>query len=322
MGEHIMHTKKANTFIPMMTERSIVSVRRFLGQMCREVRIQKASPPLIIFAIDLQHNMFVRSFDNRLALAPPNDPGAKVGRVLDCGTGSGIWAIEFAEDHPESEVAHNLLQVIGVDLSATVPAFTPPNVKFEVDDVEEPWIYSQKFDYIHSRMMTSSIGDWRTYLQRCYDNLNPGGYLELIEVDGTGYSTNDSLNKESATERCLDLWRQAAEILGHPFQDIRLFKDIMLEIGFEDIHVREEKWPSNPWPKDPKYKELGAWNFENFSANIEGFIMAPLTRALNWTKEECLVLAMEVRKEMRDPKVHYWMTIMSIYGRKPENKEE
>lgn len=43
-------------------------------------------------------------FDNRLGAAPPNDPEYKVGRVLDVGTGSGIWAIDFGDDHPESEV--------------------------------------------------------------------------------------------------------------------------------------------------------------------------------------------------------------------------
>lgn len=45
----------------------------------------------------------------------------------------------------------------------------PPNVKFEIDDIEEPWTWSRPFDYIHSRMMTSAINDWRAYLAQCYE---------------------------------------------------------------------------------------------------------------------------------------------------------
>ncbi|GJC94660.1 methyltransferase domain-containing protein [Colletotrichum higginsianum] len=58
--------------------------------------------------------MFIRSFNDRLGTAPPNDPGAKVGRVLDLGTGSGIWAIDFGDDNPGADVT-------GVDLSASQP---------------------------------------------------------------------------------------------------------------------------------------------------------------------------------------------------------
>ncbi|KAE9571534.1 hypothetical protein CGMCC3_g12499 [Colletotrichum fructicola] len=81
--------------------------------------------------LDVQHNMWLLTFDNRLGTAPPNDPKSKVGRVLDVGTGTGIWVMEFGEEHPDAEV-------LGVDLSAIQPEFTPPNVKFQIDDIEEP----------------------------------------------------------------------------------------------------------------------------------------------------------------------------------------
>ncbi|RKK75404.1 hypothetical protein BFJ71_g17124 [Fusarium oxysporum] len=64
--------------------------------------------------LDLQHHLFLRTFDNNLGLAPPNLPGSNVERVLDVGTGTGIWAIEFADDHPEAEV-------LGIDLSPIQP---------------------------------------------------------------------------------------------------------------------------------------------------------------------------------------------------------
>ncbi len=73
--------------------------------------------------------------------------------MLDVGTGTGIWAIDFADEHPESEV-------IGTDLSPIQPSFVPPNLRFEIDDVEDEWIFKNKFDFIHCRMLTGSIADW------------------------------------------------------------------------------------------------------------------------------------------------------------------
>ncbi|GJC78332.1 secondary metabolism regulator laeA [Colletotrichum liriopes] len=53
---------------------------------------------------DLQHHIFDLSFDGKLGLSPPNAPEAKVGRVLDLGTGTGIWAMDYGDDHPGAEV--------------------------------------------------------------------------------------------------------------------------------------------------------------------------------------------------------------------------
>ncbi|RKL40229.1 hypothetical protein BFJ70_g5459 [Fusarium oxysporum] len=53
--------------------------------------------------LDLQHNLFLLTFDDKLGLAPPNKPDAKVKHVLDIGTGTGIWAIDYADEHPEAQ---------------------------------------------------------------------------------------------------------------------------------------------------------------------------------------------------------------------------
>ena len=44
----------------------------------------------------------------------------------------------------------------------------PPNVRFEVDDVEADWTYLQKFDYIHSRFMGISIKNWPRLVSQCF----------------------------------------------------------------------------------------------------------------------------------------------------------
>lgn len=60
--------------------------------------------------LDLQHHLFVMTMDNKLHLAPLTNPQ----NVLDIATGTGIWAIEFAQQYPTATV-------LGTDLSPIQP---------------------------------------------------------------------------------------------------------------------------------------------------------------------------------------------------------
>lgn len=73
------------------------------------------------------HHVFYRLLEDRLFLAPIEpDNGLN---ILDIGIGTGIWAIQFGDEHPSSTL-------VGNDLSPIQPDWVPPNVKFVVDDVE------------------------------------------------------------------------------------------------------------------------------------------------------------------------------------------
>lgn len=215
--------------------------------------------------LDLQHHLFLLTFGEKLGLSPPNEKDAKIGRVLDVGTGTGIWAIDYADEHPEAEV-------LGVDLSAIQPWFIPPNLTFQVDDIEEPWSFSQPFDYIHSRMMTSSLADWKTYLRQCFDNLAPGGWLELQDVGPFPSSDDDTLKPEHTLFKWAQLLSEACIKLGRPYQDVTMYKDLMADVGFVNIVETKFKWPVNPWPREKKFKLLGAWSYENIRGGIEGLV--------------------------------------------------
>lgn len=78
--------------------------------------------------LDLQNHLFNLTF-GKLFTCPIERK--QIRRVLDAGTGTGVWATGFADEYPEATV-------VGVDLSPIQPTWVPPNVKFLVDDLEEP----------------------------------------------------------------------------------------------------------------------------------------------------------------------------------------
>lgn len=54
---------------------------------------------------DLQHKIWIIMLDGELCLSPINE----TGNALEIGSGTGIWAIEFARKYPHSTVSHVIL---------------------------------------------------------------------------------------------------------------------------------------------------------------------------------------------------------------------
>lgn len=61
--------------------------------------------------LDLHHHIYRLALNGALHRAPL---GSNFRRALDFGTGTGIWAIDMADEYPEAEV-------VGVDLSPIQP---------------------------------------------------------------------------------------------------------------------------------------------------------------------------------------------------------
>ena len=114
--------------------------------------------------------------------------GPRRFQILDAGAGNGIWSIEMAQMYPQADV-------LGIDLSsALLPEDVPPNLTFEIADLEEPWPRHRQFDFIHMRnLVGGGVRDWRALIRSAFAQLRPGGQLEFSEVRPHFYDGDPNL---------------------------------------------------------------------------------------------------------------------------------
>ncbi|OCK79330.1 S-adenosyl-L-methionine-dependent methyltransferase [Lepidopterella palustris CBS 459.81] len=257
--------------------------------------------------LDLQHHLFLLTLSGALHRAPISK---NVQEVLDVGTGTGIWAIDFADQYESSKVT-------GTDLSPIQPAFVPPNCQFYVDNMEEDWTFDHKFDYIHGRMIVVGMRNWERFFQQCYDNLHPGGWVEIQDLNFPLRCDDGTAGPESPPMTWSSLMIEGAAKLGVDLSASNRFRDIMSNVGFEEVTVEHHAWPINSWPKDQNEKEKGMWVLQNVLEGLQGFSMGYYTRGLRWRAEEVDVFLASVRERMKDKRSHVYLPIGVFYARKP-----
>ncbi|KAK8191283.1 S-adenosyl-L-methionine-dependent methyltransferase [Phyllosticta capitalensis] len=257
--------------------------------------------------LDLQHHLFRLTTDDLLYLAPlPTN----IHNVLDIGCGTGIWSIEFADEHPNANV-------LGIDLSPIQPTEIPPNCSFLVDDAEDEWTWDTRFDFIHLRAMVAAIKNWARLLDQSYEFLKPGGWIELQDLSVPPRCDDGSAPSDSAMLEISSLFARAAGMVGLDMQAPSKFPQMLRDIGFEDIHTRRYKWPIGPWAKGSKEKLLGRWALQDCFDGMQGGTMAFFTRVLKMKPEEVEARLAEARKEMKGQKTHLYLPVFFTYARKP-----
>jgi len=217
-------------------------------------------------------------------------------RILDIGTGTGIWAIEVSDELPAAAV-------IGVDISPTMPAIVPPNVSFEIFDIEDEWNFSQPFTRIHSRYMAGSIKNWPLLMRQCFDNLKPGGWAEFCDFDATYYSQDGTLTEDHAISKWVRNAHDAELVTGRTMRPGRQLQQWMEQAGFQNIQVLKQPLPLGIWPKDKRLKAIGLLNHRQLSHGLLGMSLRMYIR-LGWSREELEVLLVDVRKDLQNRKLH------------------
>jgi len=263
----------------------------------------------------MMHHIYLLAQGGRLHIAPLSEPQ----RVLDLGTGTGIWALDFADQYPEAEI-------LGVDISPIQPSWVAPNCRFVIDDIEESWDYppSQRFDYIHARSMAGSIADWRALFRQALVHLKPGGWFEIQEFDGWFHSQNvGGLPPDSAILQWQGLLNQASTQVGKKLNCSSELGGYLEEVGFKNIQTQVIKLPIGTWPANSKLRTTGRFLQVQFLDAIDAMTLGFFSRVLNWSDKEIQVITARVRTEFGDNSKHLFMYCRFHAGRAPtQGKEE
>lgn len=205
--------------------------------------------------------------------------------------------MQIADKYPSAEV-------IGMDISPVQPQWVPPNLNYEVDDLEQEWLYkSDLFDLIYVRFMFMAIRDWPAMLEQAYRCVRPGGYVELAELRLDPVSADPSRPSAPTVREWNRIQGGILRSKGIDMTIALKFKQMLIEAGFEDVREEVMELPWGAWHPDPKLKAIGFWHLEQLKQGLQGIVMASMTRA-GWTSEQVEIFLAKLRRELDDPENH------------------
>ncbi|KAF2458093.1 S-adenosyl-L-methionine-dependent methyltransferase [Lineolata rhizophorae] len=240
--------------------------------------------------LDLVHHVFRLTLGGGLCATELENPQ----RILDVGTGTGIWAIEMGDEFPESEI-------IGTDLSPIQPPWAPPNVRFETDDARQEWTFPPDFfDFIHVRCMGGSILNWPEFLERCYKHLKPGGKLEVSEARTNLWSGDGPLPQDSFTAKWLSEFNRIVNSLGLEFDISPALPGFLDSLPFAQVKKMDKQVPITPWSENKTLKEIGrVMEIVMLGSGLSAYTLALFTRN-GWKVPDIENLLDKVKEEFRE----------------------
>ncbi|KAF2493853.1 S-adenosyl-L-methionine-dependent methyltransferase [Lophium mytilinum] len=250
--------------------------------------------------MDIYHKLFLVARRDHLHQAPM--PQQWEPRILDLGCGTGIWAIDMAEQLTLQ------LKVLGLDLVNIQPEKIPPNLRFRIPrDYESPWTLGQdSWDLIHLRMACGSVSSWPELYQNIFTHLKPGsGWIEQVEIDLEPQCDDHTLVADSPLVRWYEYLRDATSRASRPIAYQQNTRQMLQAAGFIDIQEQIIRAPYNSWPNDPHQKDIGRWYNLGITEGLEAMSIAPFIRVNHWDlNQHVRPLCEAVKSQICNKKIH------------------
>lgn len=214
-------------------------------------------------------------------------------RILDLGTGTGLWAIDVADETPSAHV-------VGVDIAPLAPALLPPNCIFEIEDIESTWTWPKDlFDFIFLREPLYCIRDWDKLLSQMYTHVMPGGWVEIActYMQPVRRGGKPAANSEF-TQTC-ELLMQASEAFGTSSRFPPALATGLRNKGFSNVVENVFEIPTTPYEATELDQKIGLVEMVNLEFGTPSIGLRMMERSFGWSKDQIEACLRTFKKEAR-----------------------
>jgi len=256
---------------------------------------------------DMKHAMMLELTDGRLFFSPIDKNPQK---IIDIGTGTGVWAVEMGDVFPGAEI-------LGLDLSPIQPKWTPPNVRFIIDDVEDEWASGDGWDLAHFRTMALVLRDLQRAVDQTFRHLKKGGWIEFQESHGMPFCDDGTMQPgDDVLQQFYLLCVDALKRFGMDLNVANRVGDYLTAAGFVNVTCVQKKIPVGVWAKDPTQRLIGLYVRETAIDAIPSLSKAFANLGMSEAERE--VWAAKVRETLNDTSIHRYYYYYFWYAQKPE----
>lgn len=154
-----------------------------------------------------------------------------------------------------------------------------------------------------------AVRDWPRLARQAFGRLKPGGYIELSGSVPEFQSDDGTLPEGSAYYEMGQIYFEMSERIGCSGKEPLQWKKYLEEAGYVDVVEHVLKIPTNPWPKSPRLKKVGAFELSHFRDKISNIFARGYQDILGGDPVYFEVLLAKARQEVLNKDMHSWVPL-------------